>query len=276
MIPIIGCLPRSGSTLLSALLRQNPSIEVTPTGWMLGLVNGLSQAYTANPARIAWKDQGKAKRRFHTAIRGACSGYLDTPGAALTIEKGRGWLHWFETLEAAFGEPPKIILPVRDLRGCVSSMERAYRRNPESVGVGGGAPTVQARAMQWMNPQSVPLGRAIAELRDGMHRGVVDRCLVVRYEDLAQQPLAVLSRVYNFLGYEMLPATHNIEHVEEPNREHDAVHGPIGDHVIPPGPVRHNEPDYVDVLGPEVADGIVRDNQWFYSAFYPERLRASE
>jgi len=271
MIPVIGCLPRAGSTLLAALLRQNDSIEVTPTGYLLGQVAAMSQAYTNSPARVSWLAQDEARSRFHAAVRGACDGYL--AGDGLTIEKGRGWLHWFETIEAAYGAPPNLILPVRDLRGCASSMERAYRRNPEAVGYGGNAPTIAARVSQWIQPAAVPLGRAIAELQDAIQRGVLNRCLVVRYEDLARDPVTELARVYRFLGYEMPPGVHNTGHVEEPVREHDAVHGPIGDHVIPPGPVRYNEPDYRDILG-DVADAIVRDNQWFYRVLYPEVLEA--
>ncbi|GEM_PF-6712959 len=272
MIPVIGCLPRAGSTLLAALLRQNPSVEVTPTGWLLGQVAAMSQAYNASPARVSWLDQNQARSRFHAALRGACNEYLYSC-RQVVVEKGRGWLHWFETVEAAYGGPPRLILPVRDLRGCASSMERAYRRNPEAVGYGGNAPTTAARVSQWLHPAAVPLGRAVAELQDAIQRGVLSRCLVVRYEDLARDPVTELARVYRFLGYEMPPGVHDTENVEEPVREHDAVHGPIGDHVIPPGPVRYNEPDYRDILG-DVADAIVRDNQWFYRVLYPEVLEA--
>lgn len=273
-VSIIGGLPRAGSTLLSALLRQNSKIEVTPTGWMLALVGAMVESYTDNQARVAWRDQSEAQRRLHKAITGVCQGYLDTSGKVLTIEKGRGALHWFETLEAALGAPPRLVLPVRDLRGCISSMERIYRRNPQRITAGEGAPTVQARAQKWMHPDSIPLGRALAQLHDGIQRGVAARCLVVRYEDLTQHPLETLERVYHFLGYEMPSDVHNVEHVEQANREHDAVYGPIGDHEISPGPVKYNEANYDDVLGADVAAALVRDNQWFYQAVYPELVGA--
>ena len=274
-LPMIGGLPRAGSTLLSALLRQNPRIEVTPTGWLLGLVSGMTEAYTDNQARVAWTDQDVAKQRLNDAVAGACRGYLNAPDSVLTVEKARGALHWFETLTAALGEPPRLVLPVRDLRGCISSMERIYRRNPEQQSRMEGAPTVQARGQKWLHPESIPLGRALAHIHDGIQRGVIGQCLVVRYEDLAQYPLTVLRHVYAFFGLEMPENTHSAEHVEQTNREHDAVHGPIGDHEIQPGPVHYDEPAYNDVLGIDVAAAIVRDNQWFYQAFYPELLRTA-
>jgi len=269
MIPIVGGLPRSGSTLLAAMLRQNPQIEVTPTGWMLGLVASLCQAYSANPARTAWKEQDQAKARLHGAVRGAVEGYLAADSVKLTVEKGRGWLHWIETLQAATDGQARLIVPVRDLRGCAASMERAYRANPEQAGYGGGAPMVGQRVSQWMQPQSAPLGRPLAEMRDAMRRGVLDQCLIVRYEDVCSEPMAQLERIYDFLGYAMPPGVHSTD-IDEPNREHDAVHGPFGDHELQPGPIREPRGDDKQVIGADVAHHIVAGNGWYYRALYPE------
>jgi len=275
MIPILGGLPRAGSTLLSALLRQNPSVEVTPTGWLLGQVASLSQAYTNNPARVSWLDQEDARSRFHGAVRGVCQGYLREGAgrdARLSIEKGRGWLPWFETLEAAFGAPPRIILPVRDLRGVLSSMERRYQKNPELMDHAGGGHTVGARVQNWMQPSAPPLGPVAAQLFGAVERGLHHRCLVVRYEDLCREPMAQLERVYDYLGYALPPGVHSTE-IEEPNREHDAVHGPFGDHELAPGPMRKPRGDDADVIGADVAQRIVADNAWYYRALYPEVMQ---
>lgn len=272
MIPAVGCLPRAGSTLITALLRQNPSVTVTPTGWLVSLVGALSGAYTQNPARTSWLDQHDARARLRAAVRGACDGYLSAGGGALNVEKGRGLLHWFETIADAYGEPPRLVLPVRDLRGVMASMERLYRANPQAAGYAANEPTVQRRVQAWAGANAAPVGRAVAELADAMQRGVVGNCLVVRYEDLTRDPLGQLARVYGFWGYELPPGVHDPNCVDEPNREHDAVHGPFGDHTIPAGPVRPAQPNWDQVLGPELSRDIVAGNQWFYRAFYPDVL----
>jgi hypothetical protein len=213
---------------------------------------------------------------LHGAVAGAVRGYLDADGSPLTIEKGRGWLCWFETIEAALGEPPRVILPVRDLRGIASSIERRYRANPQLAGHGGGAATVGGRVQHWFAPNVAPVGPALASLQDALRRGVVARCLVVRYEDLASDPLTELARVYRFLGYQMLPGVHDVESVHADNREHDAVHGPFGDHEIAAGPVQYTEPSWDTVLGSGLAQAIVDNNAWFYQAFYPPNTDTTE
>ena len=272
MIPVLGGLPRSGSTLISALLRQNPAIEVTPTGFLMGLIESMRHAYTQNPARVSWLDQGEALRRFNASVSGACHGYLQPPvPGGFTIAKERGWPALSELIEQAAGEPPRIILPVRDLRGIASSLERQRRRHPEIAGPADDCPALGARIAHWFSAGVAPAGTAITNVLEASQRGIIDKSLVVRYEDLCQSPEHELARIYDYLGYELPPGIHDIENVNEPLREHDAVHGPLGDHVIPTGPVRCHEPDWNDILGDDLAGELVSANPWYYRTFYPEQ-----
>mgnify|MGYP006282938029 CR=1 FL=1 len=269
---ILGGLPRSGSTLLSALLRQNPVVDVTPTGFLLGLVQGMVNQYTASDARKAWLDADEARDRLHSAIAGAVHGYLNR--GAIAIDKERGALANFELLERALGEPPRVIVPVRDLRGCVASMEKLWRSNPEFAGHG--ANHIAQRLDRWLAQDSPPLGAMLAQLGDAWVRGVVGRCLVVRYEDLARQPMQELERVYQFLGYELPAGVHDPNEVADERREHDAIHGPFGDHEIRSAAVHAPPEDWNAVLGEPLARAIVQRNEWYYRAFYPERLPGVE
>lgn len=268
---ILGGLPRSGSTLLSALLRQNRFVDVTPTGFMLGLVQGIVNQYTASDPRKSWLDQDDAVARMHDAVAGAVSGYLNR--GAIPIEKSRGALPLFTLLERAIGEPPRIIVPVRDLRGCVASMEKLHRANPELAGFG--APHVGQRVDKWLANDAPPLGAMLQQLADAHHTGILDRCLVVRYEDLTAAPIAELERIYRFLGYE-LPDCHDASNVEDVRREHDAVHGPFGDHAVHSGPVHPAPEDWDHYLGEPIARAIVERNAWFYRRLYPERISGSQ
>lgn len=266
---ILGGLPRSGSTLLSALLRQNPEVDVTPTGFLLGLLEGMQNQWTASEPRKAWRDQQAAKARLHRAMGGAIRAYLDT-GHGIAVEKSRGAFAHLEALELALTEPPKIIAPVRDLRGIVASMEKLWRANPEHAGFG--APTVGDRLTRWMSPEQPPLGTILPQLRDAFHRSVADRALFVRYEDLVADPETELRRVYAYLGHDYPEGVHRFDHVTDETREHDAVHGPFGDHELTPGPVRPAPEDWTHYLGDQIPAELVQNNTWFYHDFYPERL----
>lgn len=270
-VMILGGLPRSGSTVLSALLRQNPDIDVTSTGFLLGLIQGLQNQWTASETRKAWLDQEEAKARLHAAIRGAAESYLRAGTRPVGIEKSRGAFAHIETLEAALGEPPRIIAPIRDLRGCLASMEKLWRRHPEYAGFGPGT-HIGDRVGHWIAPGTPPLGTALAQIRDAFHRGVADRALFVRYENLAADPEGQLRRIYDYLGEPFPEGLHDFEHITDNNREHDAIHGPFGDHEIFRGALRAPPEDWVDYLGPAIHRQVPANNRWFYADFYPERL----
>jgi sulfotransferase len=256
--------------LLSALLRQNPDLDVTPTGFLLGLLEGMQNQWTASPTRKAWLDQEAAKERLHRAITGAVNGYLS--GAPVSVEKSRGAFAHIEALEAALGEPPKIIAPVRDLRGCLASMEKLWRKNPEYAGFGAGT-NIGDRTQAWMAQDAPPLGTALSQIRDAFHRGVADKALFVRFEDLAADPEGILRQVYAYLGEPYPEGVHNFDNVQDVNREHDAIHGPFGDHEIFQGAIRQPPEDWEEYLGPEIPRQLVQNNLWFYNDFYPERLQ---
>lgn len=266
---ILGGLPRSGSTLLSALLRQNPDFNVTPTGFLLGLLEGMQNQWTASEPRKAWKDQEGAKARLHRAMGGAIDGYLDD-GHHVSVEKSRGAFAHLEALELALAEPPKIIAPVRDLRAVAASMEKLWRRSPEYQGFG--APTVGDRVAKWMNPEQPPLGAILPQIKDAFHRGVADRALFVRFEDLTTDPEAELRRIYAYLDLPYPEGVHQFHAVGDTNREHDAIHGPFGDHELSPGPVQALPEDWAEYLGPHIPRELIANNRWFYQDFYPERL----
>ena len=247
-------------------------MEVTPTGFLLGMLEGMQNQWTASEARKAWRDQQAAKARLHRAMGGAIRAYLDT-GHGLSIEKARGAFAHIEALELALAEPPKIIAPVRDLRAVVASLEKRWRANPEHAGFG--APTVGDRVARWMAPDHPPLGTVLPQLRDALHRGVAYRALFVRYEDLVADPEAELRRIYAYLECPFPEGVHDFEQVADVNREHDAVHGPFGDHEITPGPVRPAPEDWTSCLGEQIPAELVANNRWFYQDFYPERLDGS-
>src|SRR6056297_2046898 len=124
----LGGLPRAGSTLLCNILSQNPRFEVTPTSPLCEYVNAMTRAFSASEQRKAYLDQDKAASCFRGAIKGAIEGYFSGP---VGIDKSRGWTAKADLLTKIYGQKLKVIVPIRDLRGCVASEEMRFRQNPE-------------------------------------------------------------------------------------------------------------------------------------------------
>ena len=101
-------LPRSGSTLFSNIVGQNPDFHVTPTSGLLDLL------YVAR-GQFSHGEAFKAQERseMEQAFAGFCRGGLEGYAAAVTdkpwlLDKSRGWGVHYAFLNAFYPDP-KIV-----------------------------------------------------------------------------------------------------------------------------------------------------------------------
>lgn len=260
-------LPRSGSTLLSNIVGQNPAFHVTPTSGLLDLL------YTAR-SQFSRGEEFKAQHReeMERAFIGFCRGGLEGYAAALTskpwlLDKSRGWGVHYAFLNA-FYPNPKIVCMLRDPVDILCSMERNYRkaalRDPGLVNNSEMLNTsLEKRLDHWL--ASPPVGLAMERLLEILRHGIDQQMLFIRYEDLCANPGQEMERFYAYLG---LPSyeNHDFINVEQITVEDDKVYGVFGDHTIrrqvEPQPSRGGE-----VLGAHLCDWIRQRYGWFYERF---------
>lgn len=253
--------PRSGSTLLAALLNEHTDLQVTPTGWLAPLIEGIANAYQATDARKAWRDQEDARQRVNAAMRGAIEGYLGPRG----VEKSRAAPALVDKVEAAMGQRPAVVILVRDLRDVAASMEKQVAADPMNAP----SSTQAVRLNSMFQPNNPPLGSTLAQMKDAGERGLLTHAHVVKYEDLTFDPQAVIHSVAEYLGGTV---SGDCTATSGDDREHDAIHGVYGEHSVKPGPVRPSKPQWPGIVTAEHAGQIVEANRWFYETFYPEAL----
>jgi len=263
-------LPRAGSTLFQNILAQNPAFHVTPTSGLLELVFGARLNYTTQPEFKA-QDADSMKKAFLAF----CKAGMESYAAALTdkpyfLDKSRGWGVHFDLLQTIWGEEPKIICLVRDLRSILASMEKKFRQNPEKhraienhQQLSG--TTTYKRAM--LHLQSAPVGLALDRLIEIHQRGWDKKVLFLRFEDLTADPKRTIQQAYDYLG---LPVyAHDFDNVAQVTQEDDEVFGIPGLHEIRPK-VEPLTPDYREVLGIDVLRQVVTNYAWFFQRFgYP-------
>ena len=250
MIFFNSSMPRSGSTLMQNILGQNKDVHVTPTDGFLELIYGARVNFTNNDEFKAQDSTQMlaAWRGFcREGLKGYCAGLSDKPHTCI---KSRGIGEQFNWFKAFMGEDPKLIVMVRNLKSILASMEKLHRANPEQAqqiqnpsemrGL-----TTDSRVQQWLS--GPPVGLALQRLQQMKAQGTAAKCLVLRFEDLAKFPQAVMEKVYGYLG---LPAVqHDFENVEQLTVEDDAVYGMApGLHVVRQK-VEWREPDYQEILG---------------------------
>jgi sulfotransferase len=260
-------MPRAGSTLLQNILAQNPSFYVTPTSGLLELIFGARLNYT-NSAEFKAQDEAAMKKAFLAFSRAGMEAYFQAlTDKPYVMDKSRGWGVHFDLLNMIFGEEPKIICLVRDLRQILSSMEKKFRQNPDKyrpienhsnlTGT-----TTFKRAMLAL--QNAPVGLAMDRLVEVHQRGWDKKILFLRFEDLTAQPAETLQKVYTYLGVPEFK--HNFDKVPQVTQEDDQVFGIPGLHEIRPK-VEPLPNDYLDVLGRDVVRFVQNQYAWYLQRF---------
>ena len=227
----ISGLPRSGSTLLAAILKQNPRFHAGMTSPVGALVNSMLSQFSAGSEFAPLISQ--TQRR--DLLRGVFSSYYAAQADKKTIfDTNRGWCGQMSLLLDLFPEA-KVIACVRNVAWVMDSLERRYRANPyehtKLFADWNERATVESR-VDTLAQRNRLVGFAWAALKEACYGEHADRLLVVDYDLLTQAPAKVIELIYQFIGE---PAfEHDFEHVEFDAPDFDAELGVHGLHKVKP------------------------------------------
>lgn len=252
----ISGLPRAGSTLLANILAQNPRFHAEGTSGIMDIMFNVKNQWD-NLIEFKATPNEEGKRRV---LKGILESYYSNIEKPVVFDKSRGWLSLIEMAEYALDEKVKILVPIRDMRDVLSSMEKLWRKtNAKSNSNQGGdyfqMQTVQGRIQHYLD-RTQPIGLAQNRVIDAVNRGYQDRLFFVRFEDLTTNPKETMKQIYEFLGEEYFD--HDFDNVEQVNKEDDAVFGFEGLHTIRPK-VEPVKSDWKEILG-ESAEGLSKFN----------------
>jgi len=229
----ISGLPRSGSTLLSAILRQNPRFHAGMTSPVTMLVNALLRQMSAqNEFSCCF---GEDRRR--DILRSVVSGYYAESKAEVVFDTNRTWTGKMALLSELFPEA-KVICCVRDVGMILESIERLLRRNPlQTSRLFDFKPdtSVYSRKDVLMNPETGMIGVPWGMLREAWYGPLASSLVIVEYDRLVAQPGAMMRAIYQAIGEPEF--AHNFEDVNYDEPEFDAAIGMPGLHRVS-GPVR--------------------------------------
>lgn len=190
-------LPRSGSTLLASILNQNPNIYVTPTSPMLNVTVKMQDAWREDPTVKANYYEEQA-RNITRAILPAFWQHRPEP---IIIDKGRGWAKNMITANALFEKKIKVIVMERDLPSIMASwLTLIKNQGPEcfvdqKIMLKGFIPNDENRmAEMWFD--------MVKDCMEGTHQikvDVPDQIVIVKYDDLMNDPKTELQRITDFL-----------------------------------------------------------------------------
>ena len=224
----ISGLPRSGSTLTAALLRQNPRFHAGMSSPVAGLFEGVIAQVSAGSELSTMVNQEQRQR----ILSGLFESYYADQQNPVIFDTSRSWTANLPALMKLFPQA-KLICTVRNVAWVMDSLERQFRENAfENTRLfnnAGERSTVYTR-VEAMAGANRLVGYPWHALREGCYSEFADRLVLVDYDLLVARPAGVMKLLYEFLGEE--PFEHDFDAVEYDAPAFDAQLGLDGLHRV--------------------------------------------
>ena len=262
----ISGLPRSGSTLLAALLRQNPRFYAYMSSPVAQLYGNLQ---TAMGARSEFHPIVSDTRRI-SVLRGLFDNYYaDLPSGRVVFDTNRMWTGKMSGL-VGLHPHAKVICCVRSLARIVNSVEQLVRNNPYETSRMfnfNASGTIYTRTDMINGPNGM-LGLPYGALKEAYFGPYADRLLLVPYAALVRNPRDVLAEIYSFLGEAYFK--HDVEQVELEADAFDRRLGLPGLHRVS-GPVKPRPSSML--LPPDLIQRFKQSQFWTDPERNPRNVR---
>jgi sulfotransferase len=255
-IHFISGLPRSGSTLLSAILRQNPKIHAHMSSPMAPLVTQMWLAMGAGNEHSIFIDDEQRQDLLRSIFEAY---YRTIHPQKLIFDTNRIWCAKLPMLTQLFPQA-RVICCVRDVATILDSFERLHRNNPLMLSMmfsGDTARTVYHR-VEALGGMNGVVGLAWHALREAYFSEFADRLILIDYDALSREPKATLAFLYDRL--KLPPYTHDFDNVVYNEAdEFDRRFGLPGLHTV--GRKVQNVPRQ-SLLPPDIVARYAQDAFW--------------
>ncbi|MEM6676964.1 MAG: sulfotransferase [Pseudomonadota bacterium] len=224
----ISGLPRSGSTLTAALLRQNPRFHAGMSSPISGLFEGMIAQVSAGTELSTMVSEAQRERMLRAIFE---SYYAEHPEEVI-FDTSRAWTAKLPALLRLFPEA-RLICLVRNVAWIMDSLERQVRANAfehtRLFHAQGERATVYTRVEALAGANRL-VGFPWHALREACYSEFADRLIIVEYDLLVSRPAEVMGLLYQFL--EEPPFEHDFSNVEFDAPGFDAQLGLDGLHRV--------------------------------------------
>jgi sulfotransferase len=211
-------LPRSGSTLLSAILHQNPDIYAEGNSAVCQLMWDMQQS-----CEITSKQQLNANYRYDTAyqlVKAIPDIYYQNTTRPIVVDKCRSWTLPAnqDLLRRYVTDTPKTIVLTRPTDEILNSFESLHKLNDKPFD-----------ASKYLQEDSEPIMRSLrgVEWAKQVNQG---EFLFIDYAELVADTNEALDKIYSFIDAKRFE--HDLENIENTLPENDFVYGLLGMHDI--------------------------------------------
>jgi sulfotransferase len=254
----ISGLPRSGSTLIANILKQNPEIHGESVSSLASLVGTIN----ANWNQFESNQEYKNPPAKTGVLTGVLQGYYSHIDKNIIFDKDRGWIPLIPVIESVIQRQVKIIVCVRNPAEILTSFERLRKENPlfftradqqlkESS-------NIASRAYYYAGPDGA-MGMAHRHIKDAIIMGYLDRFLFVDYNRFCNSPRSQMKRIYEF--FELTEFAHDFDNISQDEVYNDLAVGLPNLHKIKPT-ISKTTVNCVEYLGLDLFEQYNREIFW--------------
>jgi sulfotransferase len=212
-------LPRSGSTLLSSILLQNPRMHASITDPLATMVRGVIETSVDGPGM---RSEVPVSRRMRL-VQSLFDGYYADVDKPVVFNTNRAWTRLMPTMKAVFPNS-KMIVCVRDIQWILDSFESAHRRHPfdKNSIFGSLGDSVYDRMSMLMDKGGI-VEFAYTGVKQSITSAERHMLMLVEYEQLCRNPEGMMRALYNFIEEDYY--AHDFNNVDASWDEYDAEIG---------------------------------------------------
>lgn len=227
----ISGLPRSGSTLLTAIFNQNPDFHSNITDQLYSCVNALVNSFYQVGVPNDIKEDNAKKM-----LLGLFEGFYSDVNKKVIFNTNRVWTRNVEYLHK-INPDFKIVCTVRSFNEILNSFEKLYKNrrltDPTNTMIYGG--TSKNLINVWQRTEVLGEFGGLARhsydaLREAYYGPYRDHLLLIEYTDLVRDTEKSVRKIYDFI--EQPYYKHDYENLSFSNEEYDSLLQAPGLHRI--------------------------------------------
>jgi sulfotransferase len=204
----ISGLPRSGSTLLSSILSQNPKLYAGITSSIGALTDSI--IYT----EFHGTNRNVNETHIKKLVKSTFEIVYEDIDCDIIFDTNRGYTAQIDMLVDIFPNT-KFICCVRSICDILNSFETLYRKkyySPRSSVYGDRTGNIYGRCESLMEWGGV-IGFSLNSLKQAIHSKHADHLYILEYDSLVSNTAEEINNIYNFLNLE--PFEHNFDDIPQ-------------------------------------------------------------
>ena len=253
-------LPRSGSTLLTALLNQNPQIHAGTLSPVFEVMYYTNDRLQGEQAQAFPKPEV-----FRRMVSNVITEYYSDRDEEVIVDKCRAWPAHIDMIKEYITPDPKIICTVRHPLDILASFITLFHKDgglnfiDKAMLKQGMFITDDARCHFMMNPGGI-VWESMNALATAFRQNQTQYIHFIQYDDLVSDPKRVMQGIHSYLR--LKPFEYDFENIVQKDREKDKeVYGLPTMHEVRQK-VEKKSKHYSEVLSEEVINKYKNMDFW--------------